>query len=188
MPRTPLPLRSDDLSAFARTLAAQLGDASPSHLTLMNMLARAGGHRNVQHLRASQAAARRFSGEEPPAAVDHRVVERALHQFDAGGRLLRWPARRAVQDLALWALWAALPVGRSMSEREINERLGGGHAFHDPATLRRTMVAAGLLVRRRDGTDYRRVERRPPAEAVALIGRVLGRRRGPSAVRGPRPD
>lgn len=177
MPKTPLPLRAEDLTTFVRALSKQLGDASPSHLTLMNMAARAAGYQNVQHMRSAHAAAGRLSraAVDPPA--DARAVERALHQFDAMGRLTRWPSKRSVQTLALWALWATLPAEQSMQEREVNERLAHEHLFNDPATLRRTMILCALLSRRRDGTDYRRIEREPPAEAKALISALGARRR-----------
>ena len=177
MSKTPLPLHADDLTTFVRSLSEQLGDSSPSHLSLMNMAARAAGYRNVQHMRAAHAADRRLSraGDAPPA--DARAVERAAHQFDAHGRLIRWPAKRGVQTLALWALWATLPAARSLSEREVGETLSAEHLFADPATLRRTMIAEGLLSRQADGTDYRRTEREPPAEAKALIRALSAKRR-----------
>ncbi|WP_299736495.1 DUF2087 domain-containing protein [uncultured Roseobacter sp.] len=177
MPKTPLPLRAGDLTTFVRALSKQLGDASPSHLSLMNMAARAAGYQNVQHMRSAHAAAQRLSraADDPPH--DARAVERALHQFDATGRLDRWPSKRSVQTLALWALWATLPADRSMPEREVNERLAHEHLFNDPATLRRTMVSCALLSRRRDGTDYRRIEQEPSAEAKALITALAARRR-----------
>lgn len=56
MPKAPLPLRADDLMTFVRALSQQLGDASPSHPTLMNMIARAANYQNVQHLRSAYAA------------------------------------------------------------------------------------------------------------------------------------
>lgn len=183
MPKTPLPLRAQDLTAFVRALSQQLGDASPSHLALMNMAARAAGYQNVQHMRSAHAAAQRIgrAADDPPP--DARAVERALHQFDAMGRLNRWPAKRSVQTLALWALWATLPAGRSMQEREVNERLAHEHLFDDPATLRRTMISCALLSRRTDGSDYRRIEQEPPAEAKALIRALFARRR--TRARGP---
>ncbi|SDJ55144.1 hypothetical protein SAMN04487993_10459 [Salipiger marinus] len=63
------------------------------------------------------------------------------------------------------------------------------HLFEDPATLRRTMISCGLLTRRPDGSDYRRREQKPPAEAKALI-RALGprRRMRPEAVALERTD
>ncbi len=175
MPKTPLPLRADDLTGFTRTLSRQLGPDSPSHLTLMNMLARAAGYQNLQHMRASHAAALRLSRPAHKEATDSRTVERALHQFDAGGRLKQWPSRRNVQTLALWAIWATLPAHRSLQEREVNALLRAMHLFDDPATLRRTMISCGLLSRQNDGSDYRRIEQEPPAEARALI-RALGQR------------
>jgi hypothetical protein len=63
MPRRPLPLAAADLSAFARSLRRQLGEHLethrdlPGHVALLNMLARAAGHRNLQSLHAAAAAA-----------------------------------------------------------------------------------------------------------------------------------
>ena len=53
MTKDTLPLPVPDLSAFARSLRKELTAAPevPSHLALMNMLARSAGFRNFQHLR-----------------------------------------------------------------------------------------------------------------------------------------
>lgn len=175
MAKSPLPLHADDLTDFSRALSRQLGDASPSHLKLMNMLARAAGYQNIQHMRSAHAASRRLDRDAAEHLTDARAVERSLHQFDAAGRLRQWPSRRSAQTLALWALWARLPAERTMAEREVSDRLCDEHLFSDPATVRRTMISCGLLTRNVDGTDYRRIEQQPPAEAKALI-RALGPR------------
>lgn len=178
MSRTPIPLHMPDLSPFARHLAAQLqARPAPSHLELLNMLARAGGFRNYQHLRAAAAAGARMEAARP-APADEALVERALRGFDAAGRLTRWPARRQVQALCLWALWSQLPAGVSLPEREVNARLDAAHTFGDRAMLRRDLLGLGLVTRNADGSDYRRCERPPPAEARALIGRIAARRAG----------
>lgn len=176
MTKTPLPLHADDMTAFARALSRQLGEASPSHLTLMNMIARAAGFQNVQHMRAASAAARRLDNQTGDTVVDARSVERTLRQFNESGRLRQWPSRRSIQTLALWALWATLPANRPLDERQVNDRFADEHLFGDAATLRRTMISCGLLSRNRDGTGYRRVERQPPAEAKAVIHAVSARR------------
>ena len=180
MTKDSLSLPVADLSAFARALARQFPADSPAppHLSLMNMLARATGFRNLQHLRASQRAEAREV--PPPPIADHTLVERALAQFDAEGQLRQWPARRSVQILCLWALWAQLPRGAAQSEREISATLNRLHRFGDAAILRRDMVALGLLARKADASDYRRIEQPPPPEARALIAR-LGPRRAPAA-------
>lgn len=105
------------------------------------------------------------------------MVERTLHQFDRSGRLLQWPAKRSVQTLALWAMWAVLPSETSLSERVVNDILNREHLFGDPATLRRTMISSALLTRHRDGTDYRRIEQKPPIEASTVIRMVSARRK-----------
>ena len=174
MTKTPMPLHADDMTVFTRALSRQLGDASPSHLTLMNMIARAAGFQNVQHMRAASAAMRRLDGQTDDVVVDARAVERTLHQFDESGRLRQWPSRRSIQTLALWALWATLPANRPLDERQVNDRFADEHLFGDAATLRRAMISCGLLSRNR-------VERQPPAEAKAVIHAVSARRRARAA-------
>lgn len=180
MAKIPLPLRADDLTMFARALSRQLGDSSPSHLSLMNMVARAAGYQNVQHMRATRAAMLRLGRAADERPADARAVERTLHQFDAAGRLRQWPSKRSVQTLALWAMWATLPTRKTMQEREVNERLSDEHLFNDPATLRRTMISCGLLSRRPDGSDYHRIEQEPSPEAKVLITVIGARRRARS--------
>jgi hypothetical protein len=178
MSKTLLPFRTDDLSAFARTLSGQLQqcDHVPGHVELLNMLARAGGCRNFQHWRAMQAArAALETPPEPEAAVDYLKLRRTMRLFDADGRLRHWPPKQWERELCLWALWAALPPRQEMAEAEVNRRLDARHDFGDYALLRRWLVDFGLAVRTPDGSVYRRVERRPPPQARALIG-LLSRR------------
>ncbi|MEM9522595.1 MAG: DUF2087 domain-containing protein [Pseudomonadota bacterium] len=178
MSRQPIPLLADDISTFTRSLARQLRAAAdmPGHLSLMNMVARASGFRNFQHLKAAHSAGRRLATPTRPEVVDHKLVERALHQFDAIGRLKKWPSRQSVQDLCLWALWARFPKGICLQEPEVNALLNAGHLFEDPAILRRSLVTQGLMTRNRDGSDYRRVKGRPTANARALISHLEQRR------------
>ncbi|MDO5606358.1 MAG: DUF2087 domain-containing protein [Paracoccus sp. (in: a-proteobacteria)] len=180
MSRQPISLAVPDTTQFARSISRQLLDLArpPSHLEMLNILARAAGFRNHQHLRASHAAGLRLAaGPVPHAAVpaDLRLVERALRHFDAQGRLASWPARRAVQVLCLWALWSGLPATTPLPERAVNEALMRAHLFADPATLRRDMFALGLVTRNRDGSNYRRVNATPPPEARALIRQLRAR-------------
>jgi hypothetical protein len=105
-----------------------------------------------------------------PAPIDPKLLERMRRCFDADGRLLRWPARRGDQVLALWALWSKLPAATDLSDRAISQRLAALNAFGDHALLRRELCETGLVWRTPDGRVYRRVEQVPPAEAAALLG------------------
>lgn len=178
MPRSFLPLNADDISAFAKSMRAQLAGrtAAPSHVELLNMLARSAGHRNFQHFRANAAARERL--HHPPEQakpVDYHRVERVAGHFDPNAVLLRWPARRSHQQLCLWELWAHVPAGQDQNEADVNALLKTRHRFGDHALLRREMCDAGLLSRTQDGRRYRRIERKPPAEAAALIGHLAMR-------------
>ena len=183
MSKQTIPLVVDDISPFVRALARQIDEVKerPSHLSVMNMVSRAAGFRNFQHLRAAHVAGERLANPQAPETIDHQLVERALKQFDSAGRLRQWPSRRKTQDLCLWALWAALPARTLMAERQINTHLRLFHLFDDPAILRRMLFSLGMVTRNPDGSDYCRLEQLPPPEARALIS-LLETRRGAGQV------
>jgi hypothetical protein len=168
MSRQILSLTIADLSAFAKNLREQLGalDEKPSHVELLNMLARSAGFRNYQHFKA-------VVGDTPPAEpVDLTLVEKVARHFDADGVLLRWPARNSLQPLCLWALWARMEPGRDYTDRENTELLNAWASFGDHALLRRAMVDMGYVSRTPDGRSYRRIEQKPRAELSLLLRRI----------------
>jgi hypothetical protein len=174
------PYAASDVAGLARALHRELetSDRKLGHVQLLNLLARSAGYQNFQHFRAQFAAKDRLDG--PPAApdpVDHLRVERVAGHFDELGLLIRWPAKANHQLLCLWSLWARIPSGETLSEPRINEILRGNHLFDDHALLRRALCDHGLVSRTTDGRAYRRIERRPPPEAIVLIRHL--------ALRGP---
>jgi hypothetical protein len=141
------------------------------------MLARAAGHRNYQSLKARGTPPAPAPAEPAPAPALTDTAARALRLFDARGRLLRWPIKFSVQRLMLWGLWMRFDARRRYGEREVNEILNAWHLFGDHCTLRRELVNEKLLGRRSDGSDYRKLPRRPGPEAMALM-RALREPRG----------
>lgn len=173
---------ANDISALARALRGQLAacDHLPSHLEMLNMLARASGHRNFQHFRALAEGGPAEPAPAPVAdPVDLKRVDRVAGLFDPQGRLTRWPGKESWRRLCLWALWSTLPAGETLTEREINDRLNARHLFADHALLRREMADRGMVWRTADGRAYRRIEQRPPAEAVAVLRRLALRHTAP---------
>jgi hypothetical protein len=187
--RQTVPLRVADVSTFAKQLRQLLIEASepPTHLSLLNMLARSAGHRNFQ-------AFRRAALEVPPTAQStdsqppldpasslvapktdasgsplSRTVARALTHFDIGGRLTRFPQQLSVRDLTLWGLWCRFPTNRDLDEASVNDIIERFHRFGDIATLRRELVNTKLLWRTRDGRVYRRVAVTPEGEAATFL-------------------
>ena len=163
MSRDPIALTLTDVSSFARALGAELGDAAPGHQSLLNLIARAGGYRNFQHLRATQSPA------APAAPADGRAVSRALARFDAAGRMTGWSTRRKTRQLCLWALWAQLPSGEIGNEAAVSARFDAMTTFRDAAQIRRSLVEDGLVARNRDGSLYRRLAATPDETARAVI-------------------
>lgn len=172
MSRVQMPFVAEDISVVAKSLRKQLDSHTqpPSHVELLNMLARANGHRNYQHLRAQVASETRLSSASPAVeSIDHQSVERVSRHFDDKGRLIRWPAKASHQALCLWLLWAAFPPRQIFTELQINAFLKERHLFSDHAILRRALCDANLIARTPDCREYRRIERRPTADARALI-------------------
>ncbi len=183
MSRNQIPLAVGDVSAFAKSLGRQLDDLgrAPGHVELLNMLARSGGFRNFQHFKAQQEA--RLKLDEPRKAaepVDYAKVRRMLRYFGEDGGLIRWPKKFSHQGLCLWVLWSRIPARASFTEREISALLGEMHGFGDHALLRRELFDRGMVDRSPDGREYRRIERKPPDEAVVLLSALAGRDFGPN--------
>lgn len=181
MPREAFPLVVDDLSTFTKSLRTQLlaHPAPPGHQALLNMVARAAGHRNLQALQARPPASAASRPEPAPAlqAPASELVRRTLHHFDPQGRLIRLPAKRSLQALALWGFWMRFDAKRPYRESEVNEILKAWHAFGDHCTLRRDLVTQGFLARTPDGAVYTKRPARPDADGLALMRalRELGR-------------
>ncbi|RYE07627.1 MAG: DUF2087 domain-containing protein [Hyphomicrobiales bacterium] len=177
MSRIPLAFESADIAALARSLKQQLTALGelPSHVQLLNMLAKSAGYRNFQHLKAEAEAAPPIAVAPvapPPPIVDEQRVARVAGHFGPLGELLRWPSRTNHQELCCWVLWSRLPAELVLHEREISAWLNDQHEFGDAALLRRTLVTMGLVTRTQDGREYRRIEQKPPAELLALLARL----------------
>ena len=178
MSRVALSLQIPDLSGFAKSVREQLGKLPepPGHVEMLNLLCRSAGFRNYQHCKGVIEAQHRLQVPAPPPAapVDYELIERAARQFDEHGRLLRWPSRPALQDLCLWVLWSRLESRKVFTEKQISELIKGWHAFGDHALLRRALIGWRLVQRTQDGSEYRRIEQKPPAELRPLIARLPG--------------
>jgi hypothetical protein len=175
MSREAIPFVAADISALAKSLRAQLAarETSPSHVEMLNMLARATGRRNFQQLRAEGPGVAGATVSIRDPAVDGAQLSRVAGCFDAQARMVRWPSKTSHQELCLWAIWAQLPSRRTLSEPQVNALIQALHLFGDHAILRRCLCNSRLLARTPDGREYRRIEREPPPDAAALIRRVL---------------
>ena len=175
MSKTALPYAVADIGSLAKTLRSRLleAEAVPGHVELLNILARASGCRNFQHFRANMLAGQALERiPEPSEPVDYVRLRRLMRHFDAHGCLVRWPPKYSEQRLCLWVFWASIPARTVLTEASVNARLTERHGFGDAALLRRELCDDGLMVRTPDCREYRRVERRPPGDALALIRQV----------------
>jgi hypothetical protein len=86
-------------------------------------------------------------------AYDRKVVR---DYSTSSGRLKTIPAQRKKLEAVLRYVAKSFTTGRRYSEKEVNDILGGYHS--DTASLRRELVASGLMQRGGGGGDYWRVE------------------------------
>ena len=179
MARQSTSLVVQDLSSFTRSLARSLAahHVVPGHVELQNLIARAAGFTNLQALKAAPAAAPALNSPAPLSAN----ARRALLQFDAQGRLLRWPTKFTIQRMAMWPLWTLFDAKRTYTEREINAVLRAANAFGDHVTLRRELVNHKLLARKADCSEYWKLSARPDEEVRSLLSAWRARQRAEEA-------
>ena len=191
-----VPLSVADISSFAKKLKTFLderagqGQPPPSHLELLNLLARAAGMRNFQTFRASVEAQRMTADIAQPPAPEVQTDEvpvtaapdvaphyktlsptgrKALSQFDTAGRLVRLPNKLSVQQMAMWWMWTQFAVRRKYTEKEVNQILNAHHTFGDQATLRRELVNMKLLGRKSDCSEYWKEPVRPSEDVQEFL-------------------
>jgi hypothetical protein len=177
MTREAIPLFVPDVAAFARALGKSLDarqadkPSPPGHVELLNLIARAAGLRSYQALRAAakMPAAVPVPNDAPAAPALTPAARKALTQFDARGRLVRWPHKYSVQRLAMWVLWTQFDGKRVYTEREVNEIIKLRHTWGDHVTLRRELINHRLLTRKSDGSEYRKLPARPDDEVRWLL-------------------
>ena len=214
MTRTALPYSAPDLSALARLLERALLDHQtthgrlPGHVEMMNLLARGAGHRNLQTLQAATlptpstppgsgittdpwfdapAIVEAAEAPAPAAPTLSAHAKKALEQFDASGRLERWPVKLSVQRLAMWVLWTRFDARRVYTEAEVNRILKGWHLYGDHVTLRRELIDHRLMVRKSDCSEYRKLPLEPDDEVRALLQALRSPARRLPARRSNRP-
>ena len=174
MPRQSLAHSIPDLSAFARALGLSLQQraatrpAPPGHVEMLNLIARALGHRNIQALRALPAPPTLASKDDAPTPLS-ATARKALMQFDAQGRLVRWPIKYSVQTMVMWALWTRFEARRIYTEKEVNAILKDAQTYGDHVTLRRELINHRLMSRKSDCSEYRKLAARPDDETRAFV-------------------
>jgi len=175
-----------DLSSFTRSLARSLSSHRVvlGHVELQNLIARAAGYPNLQALKAAPSAVTKRTAPAPLSAN----ARRALSQFDARGRLLRWPTKFTLQRMAMWPLWTLFDAKRIYTEREVNAILRAFNDFGDHVTLRRELINHKLLARKADCSEYWKVSARPDEEIRSLLSAWRERRQaGDPQQRNPAP-
>lgn len=165
MSRDTIPFACEDLSALAKSLRKQLMscESFPSHVEMLNILAKANGYRNYQHLKQAQ------EDVEVTEMGLNIALPRKLQPFMSVDYVLHsWPVKYSLQKLSLWFFACRFQYQQRYSEREVNEIISRYEAFGDFARIRRELVNQKLLGRTMDGRDYWRTNATPPDDLKLL--------------------
>lgn len=82
-------------------------------------------------------------------------MAKGIEQFlDEKGRLVQWPAKRALKEEVCAYLAGKFQPGRNYTEHEVNAVISGWHTFGDYFLLRRELVESGWMLRLQDGSRY----------------------------------
>lgn len=134
-----------DLSQAAKYLAQHWPQEKPSHLSILNLLAKAAGKQNYQQLKAQQP--------EPPVQFS-KATARQVRQYHGNGKPSRWPTKRSDQLAMMWMIYLQLPEFKNISESDVNEHIKASINFSDYVLVRRELICAKLLGRTNDGSQY----------------------------------
>lgn len=86
--------------------------------------------------------------EAPMVDEEEKYKKEVLSHFFKYGKLTQLPTQRKKREIVLAEIAKSFSVGRDYDEKEVNEAI---HRFHeDHCTVRREMIACGLMVRDRD--------------------------------------
>ncbi|MEC4727644.1 DUF2087 domain-containing protein [Shewanella sp. D64] len=156
------PFSCDDISALAKSLRKQLQqhESFPSHVEMLNILAKACGLQNFQQLR--QQHAEQLLSAQPELTVP---IPKRLKPFMRSDYIMHsWPAKYAIQQLSLWFFWCRFQYLQSYSEQQVNGILSDyldSLDFKDFALIRRELCNHKLLKRTDDGRTYWRASATP---------------------------
>ncbi len=153
------PFSCDDTSALAKSLRKQLQqhETFPSHVEMLNILAKAIGLQNFQQLRQQHA-----EQSSPTSCLSVPIPKRLMPFVSADYIMRTWPAKYAIQQQSLWFFWCRFQYQQSYSERQVNDILKGFLDFEDFALIRRELCNHKLLKRTDDGRFYWRASATPP--------------------------
>lgn len=176
----PMPFMAADISALAKSLRKQLMacEQFPTHVEMLNLLARANGYQNFQQLKAEQDNSTLPVAEPDSFAVtaaqasqsqlDVAIPAKLRPFMDEAYVLRQWPTRFALQQQSLWFFWCRFRYGVEYTEAEVNALLKPFIGFGDHPLIRRELVNKSLLGRTMDGGRYWRQSAIPPQGFEAL--------------------
>ncbi len=86
--------------------------------------------------------------DDPIVDTEEKYKKEVIAHFFRYGKLTHLPTQRKKREIVLSEIAKRFVAGRLYTEKEVNEII---HAFHeDHCTVRREMIACGLMVRERE--------------------------------------
>lgn len=94
--------------------------------------------------------------------LEEKYFKQIKGYYDPEGRLVRFPSKRPLREMALAKVAQGFEEGRAYTEKEVNAVIQTHIAFSDVELVRRELFQAGWLDRLRDGSQYWKPHREEP--------------------------
>ncbi|MBQ7357918.1 MAG: DUF2087 domain-containing protein [Clostridia bacterium] len=89
-----------------------------------------------------------IKNDEPTPTTDEKYKQQVLSHFFKYGRLIQLPAQRKKREIVIAEIAKSFDGDRTYDEKEVNEII---HNFHeDHCTIRREMIACGIMAREKE--------------------------------------
>jgi len=154
----------DDLSQYSKTLSKLWPADKPSHLELLNLLAKSAGFKNYQHLKDGHT--------ETASKPLGPHVKRWLRLFNSDQQALRWPSKQQDRLAIVWTIAHRLPTFSGWTEKEVNNAIMPLIQFQDHVAIRRELIELGILGRTNDGRKYWRASFEAPEIFHGLLAEL----------------
>jgi hypothetical protein len=89
--------------------------------------------------------------------MDDKSFDLINRYLTTEGLVKQLPAKQSIRKKILVYLSSKFENDTIYSEKEVNTILQQWHSFSDPELLRRELCVYGLLMRKKDGSEYWRV-------------------------------
>lgn len=172
MPKEYIPFACPDISRLAKSIKKEIdkSEKKPSHVEILNILARESGFRNFQQMRAQAEPTQSAKDKSfKETGIGLQNLQKLKRYLDDKARVKTLPSKQSLQIMIVYYIWAFIAADTKYTEIGLNHLLNRFHTFGDAALLRRFMFELGLVSRSNNCQDYEKLLPEVPTEYKDIV-------------------